>query len=491
MRKQQGASMMELVGVLAVGMLGLAGIMAWTDGALADSKGQQAALYQAQLTQAARRYVDANYAALQARSAVGAPARIGLDTLKTGGHVAPGQPATNVYGQSPCVLVLPAASGQLTALVLSEGGVPIPPQNLAYVAAVAGPGAGFIPGQAPDVAQGAFQSWSLPLAVFGGANCSGTAAAANHLASALFFDGPGQLSSDFLYRHAVPGQPQLNRMETPLHMRAQAVELSSDSLCVAGDSASYGRIAVDASGALLHCRLGVWRRPGGMWRDPVDIFGALPASGNQSGDVRMVSGLARAFRWNGSAWTMLAVDQSGHLSLPGQLTAADARFEPGASLRAACSADGLLGRDASGSLLSCQLGKWRALGEMAITGTAFSQSYRSSASESSQLIATITLADLPGPRPLFLTGSGYCQTADSNYSSTEVVYLDAGASELRKAGGCITDALDAKGKVRVGTYIALQQIPDNAVALQVTLKNSSKGGPENQSGLSLAILNGY
>ncbi|NVE00141.1 shufflon system plasmid conjugative transfer pilus tip adhesin PilV [Massilia sp. BJB1822] len=480
--------MIELVGALAVGMLGLAGIMAWTDGALEDSKSQQAALYQAQLTQAARRYIDANYAALQKLSALGVTTSIDLTTLKKNGYLPAHQPKTNAYGQSPCVLVLPASSGQLAALVLGEGGAAIPAKNLAYVASLAGRGGGFIPAGVPAVAQGAYQSWSMPMAGFGGASCSGTAASANRLASALFFDGPGQLSSDFLYRYAVPGQPQLNRMETPLQMLAQATESSSDSLCVAGNSATYGRVAVDASGAVLHCRLGVWRRPGGMWREPVPAFTALPASGNQSGDVRMVSNLARAFRWNGSAWTTLMVDQSGRLALPGSLTAAEAMIGDGATLRAACAANGLLARDASGSLLSCQQGKWRALAESAIVSTAFQATYNSSAKNDSSPTFTINLADLPGSRPLFLTGSGFCQTSDENDSKAEV-FLLPGASE-RAVGGCTTDTKSGLGRIRIGAFIPLQQIPENTVEVQVKLQNPADGAAGNRSSISLTIFNG-
>ncbi|UTY59681.1 shufflon system plasmid conjugative transfer pilus tip adhesin PilV [Massilia sp. erpn] len=488
MNRQQGASMIELVGALAAGMLGLAGILAWTDAALEDGKGQQAARYQAQLTQAAQRYIDANYAALLAQAGPAMPARVTLAMLKASGHLAQQQAAVNAYGQSPCVLVRQSTPGRLDALVLSEGGSAIPARNLAYVASGAGRGGGFIPALTPAVAQGAFQSWSMPLAGFAGASCSGTAAAANHLASALFFDGPGQLSSDFLYRHAVPGQPQLNQMMTPLHLRATALEASSDSLCVAGNAATYGRIAVDASGGLLHCRLGVWRRPGGNWKEAVAAFAALPVSGNETGDVRLAGGQGRAFRWNGAAWTALQVDQSGHLLLPGRLNAGEALIGQTVLPRTACTADGQLARDAGNALLSCQLGKWRPLSESAITDSVFERSYSGSPLKPSPVIDNIDLAQLPGPRPLFITGIGYCQTANSTNSEAHVVFLDGAGKHVAKAGSCIADGLLDKGLVHVGTVIALQQIPENAATVQVLLRNADNGTAANQSALWLKIL---
>lgn len=489
MHTQRGSSMIELVGALTVGMLGLAGILAWTDGALEDGRGQQAALYQRQLTQAARRHIDANYAALQAQAGTGQPARITLPMLKAGGYLPQRQPAVNAYGQQPCVLVRLSATGQLQALVLSEGGRAIPASMLAYVAAGAGRGGGFIPGTTPATAQGAFHSWSVPLASFGGASCSGMAAGPGHLANALFFEGPGQPAGDFLYRHAVPGQPQLNRMTTPLQLTAKAAEGSSDGLCVEGDAATYGRVATDASGGVLHCRLGVWRRPGWHWKDPVAAFAALPASGNETGDVRLALDQAQAFEWDGAAWKALLLDQNGHLRVPGRLTAGEALLGQRAVPRTPCAADGLLARDDDGAALSCQSGRWRPLGAWAISGTAFSRSYAISPSRLGPVTEQIDLARLPGTRPLFITGSVYCQTASSVNSEIHVHFVDAAGLVLGKAGGCIADGLIDQGVVHVGSVIPLRPIPENAATVQVQLRTRGEGVMDNYAELSLAILN--
>jgi hypothetical protein len=101
-----------------------------------------------------------------------------------------------------------------------------------------------------------------------GVACSGGTAAvlqgtlqdAGHLVSNLFYDGAGQLAADFLYRGAVPGRPELNRMNTPLRLGGAA-------LVAAGDS------CLNASGVAVLCSVatrpatGTWRRPGRRrWR---------------------------------------------------------------------------------------------------------------------------------------------------------------------------------------------------------------------------------
>lgn len=80
---------------------------------------------------------------------------------------------------------------------------------------VTGQGGGYISAAAPGIARGA--SWELTTISYRNVACGDTTvltgAAANdggHLVSSLFYDGPGQLSTDFLYRDAVPGRPELN-----------------------------------------------------------------------------------------------------------------------------------------------------------------------------------------------------------------------------------------------------------------------------------------
>jgi prepilin-type N-terminal cleavage/methylation domain-containing protein len=368
--RQRGFTIIEALAALAVGAVMMVGLVALIDESMEDSKGQQTALYQAQIAAAATKYIAANYAVLQATATAAAPVKVDIAALKTTNFLSTNFNGTNGYGQTPCVLVLHPTADRLEALVVTEGGNPIPTKNLSFIATNSGQGGGFIPSANPGSAQGAFNSWQMPLTNYSGKlNCSGTAAGANHLATAIFFDGPGNLSNDFMYRSAVPGHPELNQMNTPLNMRFVAAEDSSDAVgtaggCIIGDATSYGRIAVNATGAVLSCRAGVWRRQGSQyWKDPVANFAALNAlSGNNVGDVRMVTDPAwpspRAFTWNGTAWMPLAVDQNGDLSVPGTTSTGMVQMNQVVVAGTACSPTGLFARDANGLLLSCQFGVW-------------------------------------------------------------------------------------------------------------------------------------
>lgn len=380
--RQRGTSLIEIIGALAIGSIMLAGLTAVIDASLEDAEGQQAALYQSQVVAAARKYIAVHYTDLIAATPTAASvAAVPIDTLKTESFLPAGFSTQNAFLQSTCILVRQptAGSGKLDALIATFGGSAIADKNIPAVAANAGQGSGYIPASDPTTARGA--SWSMVTTAYRSVPCAGggpsvlTGAATDggHLVSNLFYDGPGNVSTDFLYRKDVPGRPELNQMNTPIHMvpgtNAEAVEGSTtDPRCMAaGDT---GKIAVDAAGHVLSCQSGTWKRQGsGYWKDPVATYAALPASGNDHGDVRMVLALNRAFTWTGAAWTALAVDQNGNLSVPARLTAQDAMFNRVVVAKTACNAsdpDGTVARDASGLVMSCQYGLWQSQTNLAL-----------------------------------------------------------------------------------------------------------------------------
>jgi prepilin-type N-terminal cleavage/methylation domain-containing protein len=380
--RQGGMTLIEMIGALAIGSIMMAGLSAMIGDALDDGEGQQAALYQAQVVAAARRYIGANYQALLAATPTAASvATVDIAMLKAQHFLPDGFAPRNGFQQTSCVLLRQPVpgSGKLDALIVGSGGQKIADKNIAAVAAGAGQGSGYIAEAAPGTARGA--SWSMATAAYQGAKCPGAAVAAlgggaddgGHLVSNLFFDGPGQLSTDFLYRNEVPGRPELNQMRAPIHMApgsgAEATENDAgDARCTV--AAGTGKVAVDAKGRVLSCQSGVWRRQGSaFWRDPVETFAALPAGDNQPGDVRMVLALGRAFSWSGSQWLALAVDQDGNLSLPGRLASRDAMLNRVVVAKTACEAgdpDGTMARDASGLVMSCQFGLWQSQTNLAL-----------------------------------------------------------------------------------------------------------------------------
>ncbi|MDB5773097.1 MAG: pilV [Burkholderia sp.] len=322
-KRQGGVTIIEVLGVLAIGAMLLVGLTAMVDSSLEDFKGQQAAHYQAQVVNAARKYITANYPDLIANPATSSSAvPVTVERLKIDRFLPGSFEVANPYLQTPCVLVRQPTPGKLDALVVTSGGQPIPESNLAAVAMAAGPGSGYISRAEPGTARGA--TWNLVTTDYravacggGAAVLTGTSADSGHLASGLFSDSPGQFA-DFLYRSDVPGRPELNQMNTPVRMANHALVVSGTACgtqaAMAIDSATRDVAVCGADG--------VWKNPS-SWKQPVVNFGDLPVAGNNTGDVRMVTSLNRAFTYNtsgsGPAWKALAVDQNGDFAVPGNI----------------------------------------------------------------------------------------------------------------------------------------------------------------------------
>ena len=321
MRRQRGMTLVEALAALAIASALLVGLARMIGDSIDEVKEQQAALQQAQVVTAAAKYIAANYSDLVASTGAGAVTAVTVAQLKTAGFLSSGFATTNPYQQSTCVLVLQPAAGKLDALVAGYGGTAIPDRAIASVAMMAGQGGGYISAAQPGTARGA--SWELATTAYQGVACAGTTALngaaahdGGHLVSSLFYDGPGQLSTDFLYRDAVPGRPQLNQMNTPLGFAGAAL-VTPGTAC--GGAAAIG---IDgASRSVVTCGAdGLWQAAS-TWKAPVTNFEDLPTEGNTAGDVRMVTALNRGFTYTGSAWVALAVDESGNLHVPGTVTA--------------------------------------------------------------------------------------------------------------------------------------------------------------------------
>lgn len=323
--KQHGTTVIEVLGAVAVGSMMLLGLTSMIDTSLKDTKGQQAALHQARIADAARKYISANYKTL--KDTVHEPqlvATISVNDLIDQNFLPAGFSLVNDYNQSACVLVRQPVqgSGKLEALVVTSGGQAIEDKNIRVVAAHAGEGGGYIASTAPTTAQGT--SWSVATADYQGVACggageavlSGTASDGGHLVSNLFYDGPG--FTDFLYRFAVDGRPDLNKMYTPLRFTEDAI-VAEGAAC-----GSHAAIAADNSRNLLRCNAnGVWSQLT-SWKSPVADYNALAAlTDKNDGDVRMTLDKKRAFSWdaNSNKWVALAVDQNGDFSVERDLTA--------------------------------------------------------------------------------------------------------------------------------------------------------------------------
>ncbi|MCH8621974.1 shufflon system plasmid conjugative transfer pilus tip adhesin PilV [Undibacterium sp. TS12] len=471
----KGFSVIEVMGAMAIGTIMLLGLQKMTDISLEDSKGQQAAQQQARVVNALSKYINnfANYEVLR-QGSTGRLLTLELATLKATAYLPAGFPEENVYGQKTCIIVKQRSnpSDKLDAYVFTNGGQSIEEAQLATVAATAGPGNGYIlAGQARGI------SWGLDsaeLAQLNTATCAGgSAATSGHLASALFFDGPGQMSTDFLYRSKIPARPELNAMTTPLNMRAFAVVAASDSLCNSADSYSQGRIATEKdSGAVLSCQNGKWQRSG-FWKDPVSDFSSLPILDNKPGDVRSIIDKGLGFMWDGSSWKPLAVDQNGNLSVPETLTTKKvitntAELREVVNEYEACQS-GSIARNSRGMILSCTESKWHNLHNFSMNPTPVYSNIWENYGIASLLEYRINVNDLNGVRPLFLSGKTFCQATSSTEVNISINFFDKYDHRLGYAGECGSKSDGANGSKSMRTALGIQKIPENAEYIKVLI----------------------
>jgi prepilin-type N-terminal cleavage/methylation domain-containing protein len=387
-RLQHGFTIIEALVVMIISSIAMGLGSTWYKSHIDNMLNKSAAEHAKTVADASISYIKDHYSEVTAVATSFTPAKITIDMLKNTNYLPQSFTNNSPYGQSYEILALEPITDRLETLVVTTGGDTISGVNLRRLARLIGAMGGSISATDTSRATGSFGGWSMPLSNYG------VSPGAGHVAVALFFHD-GALTSDYVYRNAIPGRPELNQMNTPIHMRAIVTEDTSDVLCTGGDTTTYGRMAVDVLGSVVSCREGVWKRYGdGRWKDPVPSFANLPVSGNNIGDIRVVTALSRAFTWNGAHWDALAVDEHGNLRIPGtadigtanigtanigtanvdtanidtanvdDLKTGDFQVTAKAAEDSECSGEGRLAvsTTTSGLILSCQSGAWRKLG---------------------------------------------------------------------------------------------------------------------------------
>ena len=272
---------------------------------------------------ASRSYVGRNYATLLSVATTTSPAVITVDMLKNTGFLPASFSATNSQGQQLQTYIVrnSQSTEMLQGMIIANGGTAFPLKALIIRAKNIKTGFGGYTDNGQTIT-GALRAWNIPLAEYGAASGTGHLAvmlSANDLSTA-------QEDNDRLYRFQVNGRPDLNTMHT-------AIDMGSNNI------------------------------------NNADAVNAV--SGNFSGDIQGTNGnftqnLTAADQVRGN--TMLAETD---IVAGGQITAAGIRangnLSTGGVLQldqinvsgVACYPNGLISRDASGGVLSCQSGAWR------------------------------------------------------------------------------------------------------------------------------------
>jgi len=373
--RQQGITLVETLGALFIAALMLLGLTYMINTSMKDIRDQQAAQYQAQMSNAAAQLLQKNYAALAAEATPTTPAVIALNTgtLQLSSFLSANVQGQNAYGQAPCLLVFKPDTGGLDALLVTEGGQVIPDLDLGYIAANSSQGGGSIPSNNNPAgsAYGAFGAWKKTTPNPSSASCSGQETSGGHLVSEVFTTGPSNQNADFLYREdMLATYPDGNAMHAPIYMAQTAVEGGTDKYCGTAVANSTGKITADPSGRVLSCESGVWQTQGSAyWRDPVASVSDLPVPSVTDnvhiGDVALVLDTGIPYEYTANGWHPLMVDNNGNLIMSsGTLVASKLDLAGQNTLGASCGADpiaptaGQISMDAAGHVLSCQNGVW-------------------------------------------------------------------------------------------------------------------------------------
>lgn len=377
--------MSAILGVLFASLVGLLMIptyMHFEQVAIDNARAAATAQQMQQVSQAAQGYIQTNYSAVEANCTASSPATITVSMLQNTGYLPNAFSATNPFGQTWQVQVLQPTPGQLQALVLSSGGAQIGQVQAPMIASQAGAQGGFVPynGQygtmSDTVAHGAYSGWQVSMS---GYNNPGP----GHLAALLYFNN-GNLENDYLYRVAVPGQPQLNTMQTNLNMGANSVnnanEVNAQSETLAGGqpNGQYGALQIGSNYYYGDSSNAAVRTPGSFYiqnqngsgpaqiAEVSNVWGSGELQGgyiNSTGDINAQNALTVGPAAGLGPYGFYAY-QNGYSGTSDTFTAGS-RVILGTAFGSAnvgwgCSPNGEIAANANGSgqLLVCQGGVW-------------------------------------------------------------------------------------------------------------------------------------
>lgn len=259
-----GFTMIEVMGaMLIMAMLfpGLAWL--WQKGSI-EMRKRAVAEHFITVTRGVEKYINQNHAALLAASSATNGPVISLADLRAADCLSDMTQDFNAWGQEYHITTRLTQEGDIAAAIITTGGRSVSANDSAFANVTVPETAalakiGFIPVEPSTLVRGPYGSWEFALADF---NLTGEP---GHLALLTSLDSQA-LKQDYLYRIAVPGEPQLNAMQTTLDMtdhairgvgEVQYVAHSYESLanfCTAPED--EGRTFLDADKGLYLCRAG-------------------------------------------------------------------------------------------------------------------------------------------------------------------------------------------------------------------------------------------
>lgn len=258
LRSQHGFTLMELIIFTAILAVIVATVIPLVQDLEASTQASIAADQLKQVAQASALYIKANYAALQSIATPTTAAAVSTATLQAQRFLPANGNYRNPWRQTYTLYVLEPSAGDLLGLVLSEGGRGAPAaatraEDVRFVertipAAARRSGAmggfvstGNVAGSVAGRVYGVSGGWQMDLAATNVPNPG-----PGHLAAMLYL-AAGELTEEFLYRAAVPGKPEANRMQV-------ALDMGGNDLNNVDDLRARTVSVTDADGLLLNGR---------------------------------------------------------------------------------------------------------------------------------------------------------------------------------------------------------------------------------------------
>ncbi|WP_239986700.1 shufflon system plasmid conjugative transfer pilus tip adhesin PilV, partial [Cronobacter sakazakii] len=324
-----------------------------------------------QQSQAVKSYTGRYYDTLLSSATTTTPVTVTPAMLKNTGFLEQGFSETTVDGQAYLAAVVRNATNtdQLQALVYTQNGAALPFLALRQISMdiTSGMG-GYI--WTSGTATGAMGSWTIPLSQFGISTTQG------HIAALLTTDelGAARGENDRLYRFSVTGKPDLNTMHTSIDMGGNNLNNAGTINAVtgnfSGDVAATGNITANGTVTGQNVTAGSNVTAGNTITANNDIRsnnGWFITRGSKGWLNETYGG---GFYMSDNDWVRVINNKNIYTSgqVRGGSVRADGRLSTGEVLQldgvntagAVCSPNGLVSRDATGAILSCQSGVWTA-----------------------------------------------------------------------------------------------------------------------------------
>lgn len=335
------------------------GVQRW-DEYFARQDWQVSARQVTRFTQAVRAYTGKYYDTLLSSATTTKPVIVTADMLKNTGFLEPGFSETISSGQQLRAALVRNATNtdQLQGLIVSQGGTSLPYMGVRDISVSISTGLGAYIWGSNTTVTGANQSWTLPLSTFGITSTAG------HIATLLTTDALNEArqDSDRLYRFAVTGKPDLNRMHTSIDMGSNnlnnAAAVNGQTGNFSGNVTAGGNVAAN----------GNVTANGGMTanNDIRSNNGWMITRGNKGWLNETYQG---GFYMSDNAWVRAANNKNiytgglvrgGSLQADGRLTVGEySLHQKVETAGTACPQNGLQARDVTGGALFCQSGVWK------------------------------------------------------------------------------------------------------------------------------------